>query len=184
MQQVLRWAAVGGVGTEYLNISVEADGVVAKGVVVGDRGAEPYGLVYTVLLDAGWRTRMVEVSRPADGHSLSLQSDGEGRWRDQRLGLPLPQLDGCLDVDIAATPFTNTLPIRRGTWAAGQSRAFTMAYVSVPDLLVSRVAQRYTCIEERKKFLYENVPNDFQAELAVDAHGLVVDYPGLFRRLS
>jgi hypothetical protein len=54
----------------------------------------------------------------------------------------------------------------------------------VPNLLVSKVAQRYTCVEEQRKFLYENVPNDFQAELTIDTHGLVVDYPGLFRRLA
>lgn len=184
MQQVLRWASVDGVGTEYLNVSFEAGGAVAKGVVVGDRGGEPYGLVYTVLLDAEWRTRMVDISCPAEGHRLSMQSDGEGLWRDPRTGEPLSQLDGCIDVDIAATPFTNTLPIRRCSWAAGQSRAFDMAYVSVPNLLVSKVAQRYTCVEEQRKFLYENVPNDFQAELTIDTHGLVIDYPGLFRRLA
>jgi hypothetical protein len=114
---------------------------------------------------------------------LRLLSDGEGRWSDPLTGEHLPQLDGCIDVDIAATPFTNTLPIRRCPWTRGLSRTFSMAYVSVPELVASKQEQQYTCIEENEKFLYETLPPGFQAELTVDAHGLVVDYPGLFRRL-
>jgi len=183
MQHVLRWASLEGEGTEYLRVDIDAGGTLAQGVVVGARGGQPYGLVYTVRLDADWRTRAVDIARPAEGQLLSVEADGVGRWRDARSGEHLPQLDGCIDVDIAATPFTNTLPIRRCQWANGQSRAFDMAYVSVPDLAMSKVRQRYTCIEQATKFLYENVPNDFQAELVIDAHGLVVDYPELFRRL-
>ena len=183
MQHVLRWASVEGHGTEYLNVEIDAGGTLAQGVVVGERGGQPYGLVYTVRLDADWRTREVEIARPAEGQVLSVQADGKGHWRDVRTGQQLPQLDGCIDVDIAATPFTNTLPIRRCEWTCGQSRAFDMAYVSVPDLVMSKVRQRYTCIEETRKFLYENVPNNFQAELVVDTEGLVVDYPNLFLRL-
>ena len=183
MQHIFRWASTDGVGTEYLNVSFEPEGTLAKGVVVGERGGEPYGLVYTVRLDAEWRSRSVEISHPGDGRSLSLQSNGEGLWRDPRTGEHLPQLDGCIDVDIAATPFTNTLPIRRCQWANGQSRTFSMAFISVPDLIASKVQQRYTCIEEKKKFLFETLPPDFQAELTVDTHGIVVDYPGLFQAL-
>ena len=183
MRHIFRWTSVDGAGTEYMEVDFASDGAVARGVVVGEDDGVPYGLVYTVRVDAQWRTREVEVIHPADGRRLRLQSDGEGRWSDPRTGERLPLLDGCIDVDIAATPFTNTLAIRRCPWTRGQSRTFSMAYVSVPELVASKKEQRYTCIEEKKKFLFETLPPEFQAELTVDDDGVVVDYPGLFRRL-
>lgn len=183
MRHILRWASIESVGTEFLQVDVEPGGITANGVVVGEADGVAYGLVYSVTLDADWRIRAVEIARPADGHCLRLRSDGEGRWHDLLTGARLPLLDGCIDADIAATPFTNTLPIRRCPWKTGQQRTFDMAYVSVPNLLPSRKQQRYTCIEEKNRFLFETLPPDLQAELTIDAHGYVVDYPGLFRRL-
>jgi len=40
--------------------------------------------------------------------------------------------------------------------------------------------QRYTCLE---RGLYRFEAGRFEAELPVDADGLVLDYPGLFRRI-
>ena len=47
---------------------------------------------------------------------LSLTGDGAGRWQID--GRDAPDLDGCLDLDIQVTPFTNSLPIRRLDLAA------------------------------------------------------------------
>jgi hypothetical protein len=41
--------------------------------------------------------------------SLSLQTDGHRHWR-QGDGRALHELDGCLDIDIWPTPFTQLLP--------------------------------------------------------------------------
>ena len=41
---------------------------------------------------------------------------------------------GCIDVDIRATPFTNTLPIRRLALQPGESRDLRMAFIDVPGL--------------------------------------------------
>jgi hypothetical protein len=43
--------------------------------------------------------------------------------------------------------------------------------------------QRYTCLEPRRRYRYAALDIDFVREIAVDADGLVVTYPGLFRRL-
>ena len=96
------------------------------------------------------------------------------------------ELDGCIDVDISATPFTNTLPIRRIHWQVGQSEVFKMVYILVPDLTVNVMRQRYTCVEKTEQgatFRYENVDDDFKADITVDQDGLVVHYPGLFERV-
>ena len=122
------------------------DGVAAEGVAVGLEEGRPWAVRYTVRCDAGWRTRELTVqSLAGDGATLVLTGDGVGRWADGR-GQRLAALDGCLDVDLMCTPFTNTLPIRRIGMAPGWSEELTVAYVAVPGLDVSVARQRYQCL--------------------------------------
>jgi hypothetical protein len=89
-------------------------------------------------------------------------------------------------VDLLPTPFTNTLPIRRLRLAVGDSREILVAYVTVPGLELSAARQRYTRLEPRDGrdvYRFEGLGSGFVAEVTVDAEGLVVDYPGLFRRV-
>src|SRR5215211_4036020 len=104
--------------------------------------------------------------------------------RPFRIGYEI-NLDGCVDVDISATPSTNTLPIRRLGLKPGQSEELAVAYIRVPELLVGPERQRYGCLEARADgglYRFEELPGGFTAKLPVDADGLVLDYPGLFRR--
>ncbi|HZA22643.1 MAG TPA: putative glycolipid-binding domain-containing protein, partial [Dehalococcoidia bacterium] len=57
--------------------------------------------------------------------------------------------------------------------------------IRVPELLVGAERQRYGCLEDQTDsghYRFEALPSGFTAELPVDAEGLVIDYPGLFRR--
>jgi len=108
---------------------------------------------------------------------LDLQADGAGRR--------LPELDSCTDLDIAATPFTNTLPIRRLGLRPGAAAEIEGGYIAVPVLRISRARQRYTFLRadpDRGVCLYENDQNGFRGELPVEADGVVLDYPGQWRR--
>ena len=96
---------------------------------------------------------------------------------------PVAELDGCLDVDIWPTPFTNTFPIRRGAMTVGERRQLRMAWIYAPDLTVQPQSQAYTRLADRL-YLFENLDGSgFQAELPVDDEGVVIDYPDLFRRV-
>ena len=96
-----------------------------------------------------------------------------------------------MDIDFAATPFTNTLPIRRLGLQPGESAEVAVVYIDAPSLEVTPVRQRYTCLASdadggRYRFEalpYAALPDGFMAELSVDADGLVRDYPPLFRRV-
>ena len=53
---------------------------------------------------------------------------------------------------------------------------------------VEPTRQRYTCLERgeydgRYRYEDEGLFQGFTADLSVDADGLVLDYPGLFRRI-
>jgi len=56
-------------------------------------------------------------------------------------------------------------------------------YIRVPDLIVTIDPQRYTCLVAGKRYRYEALDSDFVREIETDENGLVVTYPGLFRRV-
>jgi len=97
-------------------------------------------------------------------------------------GQARPDLNGCLDIDIWPTPFTNTFPIRRASMAVGERREFVMAWISAPQLTLTPMRQGYTRLADRR-YLFENLESGFRALLDVDADGIVLDYEGIFRRI-
>ncbi|MGF6289207.1 hypothetical protein QFZ98_001040 [Paraburkholderia youngii] len=114
----LRWASEEGDGIEHLVFDARDDGFAVESVVIGQRYGKAYGLHYTVRCDARWRTRYAHL-KIVGGGELELHGDGEGHWHDGH-GLALSAIEGCIDIDIAATPYTNTLPIRRLQLAEGE----------------------------------------------------------------
>ncbi|HZS13391.1 MAG TPA: putative glycolipid-binding domain-containing protein [Candidatus Dormibacteraeota bacterium] len=170
-------------GVEHVVVSVAAGGGVdVDGVVVwpGDRG-EAHRVRYTLRCDSAWRVRELRAEAPEDGTMLHVHADGEGSWRSFD-SVGLPHLDGCVDVDLYAVVFTNTLPVRRLGLEVGESRAIDVAYVRLPSMAVERMQQRYTRVAA-DVYRYQSVASGFTADLRVDAGGLVVDYPGLARRM-
>jgi hypothetical protein len=161
------WEPWHGHGIEHLRLSVELDGVMAESQV-RDREAG-FEFRYVVRADPAWRTRAVEVIRVDAHRALQLRTDGDGHWDGH------PELDGCLDVDLRCSPFTNTLPIRRQP----QGGAVRAAWVGL-DLEVEPLEQGYSPLGERR---WHYRAGDFERELEVDEHGLVLDYPGGWRRV-
>lgn len=65
-----------------------------------------------------------------------------------------------------------------------ERRQFVMAWVAAPELTVHPVPQAYTRLANQR-YLFENLDGSgFRAELPVDEDGIVLDYPGHFRRVS
>jgi len=187
MQRNVMWSRWDEPGLEHLRLTISDSGVLADGLIIGLDGGQPYRARYEVRCDPAWRVREVRITTPGgDGPTLHLLTDGAGRWTTGA-GEPLPALDGCLDVDIFPTPFTNTLPIRRLAWQPGTSADIVVAWIALPEMTVKPVPQRYTCLEPLARrggrFRFASLDSDFTADLPVDADGLVLDYPGLARRL-
>ena len=62
-----------------------------------------------------------------------------------------------------------------------ESREINVIYFDILNDEIRSVTQRYTRLSERK-YRFENVPNDFKADIEVDELGFVIDYPQLFVR--
>ena len=184
MMREVMWRAWDGPGLGHLRLAVRDSGAVADGVVLGVADGRPFRLAYEVRCDAHWRVRYARVGVPGEPPRVELLSDGEGSWTGPD-GRALPHLEGCGYVDVSETPFTNTLPIRRLGLSPGESAEIAVAYLDGIELQPWPEPQRYTCIEKREGsglYRFLSLDGGFTADLPVDDDGLVVDYPGLFKR--
>jgi uncharacterized protein len=187
-QHIILWAPWDGPGLEHLRLMQSDELILADGLIIGvaEADGQLFRARYTIQCDARWQVRELRIDMlDAANRRLDLISDGAGHWFDSA-GVPLPGLVGCFDVDISATPFTNTLPIRRLALPPGAAADINVVYIELPDLTVSLGMQRYACLSKdaaSARYRFESRAHDFTAELPVDAHGLVEDYPGLFRRV-
>jgi hypothetical protein len=173
-----RWQDWSGQGVEHLVLTEGPDGATADAVLV----APAFAARYRLACDRGWRTRSLEVAVVGDDRVVRLAGDGAGGWTEAT-GAARPDLAGAIDVDLTATPFTNTLPIRRLGLRAGQAAEIRVVYVELPELTVRVDRQRYTCLEPGHRYRFDGLSSDFSREIEVDPRGLVVTYPGLFRRI-
>jgi len=180
------WTAIWATGREGLGLEqlLLGDGEAESTILAFDEAGRPFRLIYRLGWDAAWRLRTARLDVTADAftRSLELSADGEGNWRDGS-GRARQDLEGCRDIDIWPTPFTNTFPIRREPMAVGERREFVMAWASAPELTVRPMRQGYTRLADRR-YLYESLDGSgFKAQLSVDADDIVLDYEGVFRRV-
>lgn len=166
--------------TEHLRLDAGPAGFRANGLVVGRFDGLPLRLRYTLDIADDWTVGSLRADLER-GAGLDLDSDRRGNWHGTD-GMRLETLEGCLDVDIQATPFTNTLPIRRLGLEVGGSREISVVYIPVPSLVPRRAQQKYTRLGP-DKYLFEGLETGFRAVLQVDDQGLVLGYTGLFRRV-
>src|SRR6202049_2285150 len=119
IERNIMWLPWKGPGLEHLFLLQQQEDIVADGLILGVQEQMPFRVRYEIHCTLQWEIRAVHVSLLSDSlPSLLLFTDGAGNWTTAR-GETLLSLQGCLDVDISVTPFTNTLPIRRLTLQPG-----------------------------------------------------------------
>ena len=186
MMRRMIWSNQAATGLEHFYLLYSDHEILADGVVIGVEENIAFRIRYTIHCDLQWQVRSVVVrSLEKDEQTIRLISDSLGHWTDES-GSPVPELTGCMDVDITATPFTNTLPIRRLSLVAGESAEIKVVYFTIPEMQVSAVPQKYTCLETgsaRGKYKFESLNDGFTATITVDPDGFVEDYPQLFKRV-
>jgi uncharacterized protein len=197
--RAVAWRKEDPFGVEFAEIALEDERVRAGGVAIGS-APEPYRLDYKLETATGFVTTRLWVESRGDGwrRTLDLRRAADGTWsvdadEDGRVDLPSAggdptTLAAALDCDLGLSPVTNLMPILRHGLHAGEGPVeITTAWVSVPDLGVRADGQRYSFLRsERDSFVvrFEAIDGTFAADITLDPEGIVVDYPGIARRLT
>lgn len=180
---VLFWRRTDVDGLERLVLSRDNSGVrVSSTVICLEEGG--FRLDHRWQLDPQWRVQLVTVERwnSQDHGVLHLERAGVG-WHVN--GEPRADLDGAEEPDLSVTLFCNTPPIRRTPQKAGESITLDVAFIDGPALTVARSRQRYVRQGARNvRYVDLGLSSGFEADLAVDADGLVMSYEHLFQRVS
>ena len=172
---LVAWREVDGPGSHVCALRRDDGGYELSGAGTATAAGGLVEVRFTVRCDGGWVTREVE-AHVGDG-SVRLRLDDELTW--WRGEEELADLRGVADVDLNFTPATNTLPIRRLSLGIDEAAEVTAAWVRFPDLAVLPLSQTY---ERTGDHEYRYASGTFAAELEVDEHALVLDYPGGWAR--
>lgn len=137
-------------------------------------------LGYTVTCGTDWVTTRAMVK----GHSgrgaieANVVRSGDGSWALN--GAAVPAVAGCTDVDLAFTPATNLLSLRRLDLAVGQEAEVVAAWLTFPEFSLIPLRQRY---RRTSQTTYDYAAPDlpFAGILSVTPEGFVLDYAGLWR---
>lgn len=174
-------------GFEVVFLRRDRDHWYLNGQSTAVQEGEAWSISYTLILDENWVTRSTHVvGRSITGvQDVRIDGDGRGRWRVD--GEAVPELSGCLDVDLEASACTNALPVRRLGLCVGERAEAPAVFVSAPRLAVGRLEQSYARLEndsdDRVRYDYAAPAFDFTTTLVYDSFGLVLDYPGIAERV-
>jgi len=170
-------------GRDYCALWHTADGWLLKGTVVGLlKDQRPMLANYEIYCDENWLTHRVQVEQTIGSavKTLRLSVESRGVWRSS--SLELRDLHGCDDIDLAVTPASNALPIRRLNLQVGSSASIIAAWVKFPELAVQPLSQRYTRVS-KDTYRYES-NTGFAAEIVVDDLAMVTAYSGAWERIA
>jgi hypothetical protein len=167
-----RWRASDDTSDESFTLAWDNEAWTANGVVTG------HEVQYVIRLSPLWQVRQFLLFRDLEEPDLWLGTDGHGRWGEVN-GAHRVDLDGGIDVSLAITPFTHTIPIRRLALAVGQDAPTVLLEIDVETLGVVPVAASYRRLGEHR---YEVVRADGTVELDVDEYGVPLDLAPGFRR--
>lgn len=196
---LLIWRGLDALRTEVAHVYMDAERLTARGTSIG---VDPVGyeLRYRLVTGARFVTAGLEVEVTGAGwsRSIELRREASGAWTcsAEQHGEPqeLAEAGGdpgafaeALDCDLGLCPLTNTMPVlRSGLLGPAGPQDFVMAWVSVPDLAVSRSVQRYEHIEHTEqgsRVRYVGEHRGFVGELSLDKNGFVTHYPELAERI-
>jgi uncharacterized protein len=188
-------------GAEFAELVLNNRSLSAVGIAIGSDPV-PYRLDYSLRTGREYVTAEVEVASRGDGweRSLRLVRSPEGRWTAEIASAgeaPLPPLgddttkfQDALDLDLALSPLSNSMPVlRHGLHTGGTAADFLVVWISVPDLSIHLSQQRYTYLRTRTEgnalVRFESVgeDEDFVADIVFDRDGIVLDYPGIATRI-
>lgn len=181
MDKHITWIGEDHLSIEKCHVIEKEQSFHSRGEVVGNKNNQVYGVDYQIVVDNNWETRFFSISCSHGHKNYFLHAHKINNvWVID--DVEHPEFNECLDVDIAITPYTNSLPINRLKMEVGESKDIKVLYINPIEERVALVMQRYTRLTENT-YHYENLWNDFKATIIVEENGLVTDYPEMYKAI-
>jgi hypothetical protein len=134
-----------------------------------------------IRLSALWKVQQLLLFRDLPDPDLWLATDGHGRWGEMN-GAHRTELDGCVDIDFANTPFTNSVLTHRLPLHVGHTADIPVITIDIETLGVVSRPHRYTRIDTHT-WEYTSLASGTQQHALVDECGFVVNEHEVFRRV-
>jgi len=115
--------------TEVLKFNIAKGGFQVNSVVSGILNNKPILIEYHINIDPKWKVKKIRVLSLLTSEKLVLKSGDNERWYDEKNN-EIPELKGCIDIDISLSPFTNTLPIKRLGDSLIERSKITILYIN------------------------------------------------------
>ncbi|HKO82750.1 MAG TPA: putative glycolipid-binding domain-containing protein, partial [Chitinophagaceae bacterium] len=141
MQTNILWTGREYYSLENCLVHSSEEGAEINSVIVGTYQSKIYRVEYQIKTNTNWETIFAEIkSRHSNKiEYLKLESDGKGNWFTNNK--KVDQYNGCIDIDIPLTPFTNTLPIKRLNLTQGQEQQIRVIYIDILEGQIKPVRQ-------------------------------------------
>ena len=169
-----RWSIADSGHISEVHLLWENEGWTANGVL-GSENAH-----FVIRMSAMWVVQQFLLFRDMDEPDLWLATDGHGRWGEMN-GEHRTELDGCIDIDLQGTPFTNSILIHRLPLHIGHSSTQNVITIDTETLGVTVVPQMYRRLDTHR-WEYISLAQNKTVEVSVDEFGFVIDEPGAFSR--
>jgi hypothetical protein len=180
----LNWKGLDDPTVEHCTIIRSTGNIVVKSKIEGLVNNVHTIAEYELQLTTSWIVYSVDLNINNDNtkQSVKLMHNKAGEWTDASMRV-VHELDGCIDIDISLTPFTNTLPVKRLCFKTGESRELKMLYIDLHSFDVKAQPQRYTYLGNNH-FVFEALDTGYKNEITFTPDGFVRNYPGLFELTS
>ena len=180
MRTQILWERIDRPGHEISALYSQADGWQLAGTALFANDGLPCELSYVIHCDLLWKTKTVSIHGQVGGKpvNVGIQHSSAGAWNFN--GVHVPEVEGCIDIDLGFSPSTNLLPIRRLDLSIGSRAVVRAAWVKFPELSLELLEQVYTRLD-LDHYLYESTDGSFRRELRVGPDGFVLEYPDYWR---
>lgn len=172
------WRRLDVPGHDFCELKQNQTGFVLSGVANFLSGRKACSLSYVVMCSGDWITKSAVVKGQIGRAPVEVDLRRDANcWKLN--GEEQPQVAGCVDIDLAFTPATNTLPMRRLRLKRGQAQKVVAAWLMFPSLKLTQLHQTYE-LRNGGEFRYTSNGGRFQATIATRPSKLVSEYSGLW----
>lgn len=173
------WRRLGSPGHDAATLHAVDNGWRLEGAAAFLESNLPCHLRYSIELDSRWHTRSAVVQGWFGTTPINLHAIADAAHQWVLNGAPVRDVGGAIDIDLAFTPATNLLPIRRLDLPVGASASVLAAWLTFPELELRPLDQIYRRSADGE-YDYSSSGGTFRATLSVSPAGFVTNYPGLW----